>query len=186
MRYSGVSEKKKVTIKQVQCLTGLLNFLNKCIVPGRAFTHRMYSKLRITNAKGDKLKHYHHVSVDREFKLDLTVWLTFLQNASSRCLCRPFLDWSNCFVTATQLEFFTDASKALMKGFGCVFGNSYTWGQWEPGYIQKYNPSIEYLELFCPVHWHIYMEKSPHQLQNSYILRQSSSSRDGEQYHIFM
>ena len=30
--------KKKVTIKQIQCLTGLLNFLNKCIVPGRAFT----------------------------------------------------------------------------------------------------------------------------------------------------
>ena len=35
----------KATIKQLQSLTGLLNFMNKAIVPGRAFTRRMYTKL---------------------------------------------------------------------------------------------------------------------------------------------
>ena len=34
--------KKKVNIKFVQQLTGTLNFLNKAIVPGRAFTRGMY------------------------------------------------------------------------------------------------------------------------------------------------
>ena len=34
--------KKKVTINFVQKLTGTLNFLNRTIVPGRAFTRGMY------------------------------------------------------------------------------------------------------------------------------------------------
>ena len=37
-----IINKKKATIKEIQCLTGLLNFLNKAIIPGRAFTRRMY------------------------------------------------------------------------------------------------------------------------------------------------
>ena len=36
---------KKVTVKQIQCLTGLLNFLCQAIHSGRAFTRRMYYKL---------------------------------------------------------------------------------------------------------------------------------------------
>ena len=141
--------KRKVTIKQIQCLTGLLNFLNKCIVPGRVFTRRMYAKLKITKSRGEKLKHYHHVSVDREFKYNLQVWLSFLINANNRNLCHPFADWSNCFVTSQQLDFWTDASKGVAKGFGCVFGNWFAWGQWEDGYIKQFDPSIEYLELFA-------------------------------------
>ena len=35
---------RKVTIKLVQQVAGLLNFLNKAIVPGRAFTRRLYDK----------------------------------------------------------------------------------------------------------------------------------------------
>ena len=36
--------KKKATVKQIQSLAGLLNFLNRAIVPGHAFTRRMYAK----------------------------------------------------------------------------------------------------------------------------------------------
>ena len=38
-------DKKKVTIKFIQKLTGILNFLNEVVVPGRAFTRGMYQKL---------------------------------------------------------------------------------------------------------------------------------------------
>ena len=37
-------DKKKATVKELECLAGLLNFLHRAIVPGRAFTRRMYSK----------------------------------------------------------------------------------------------------------------------------------------------
>ena len=39
-------QKRKVTIKFVQQLTGMLNFSNKAIVPGRAFMKGMYIHLR--------------------------------------------------------------------------------------------------------------------------------------------
>ena len=60
--------KKAATIKEIQVLTGLLNFLNRAIVPGRTFTRRMYAKLRITDKNGAHLKQYHHLNIGREFK----------------------------------------------------------------------------------------------------------------------
>ena len=41
--------KRSATIKQIQALTGILNFLNRAMVPGRVFTRRMYSKLKTTD-----------------------------------------------------------------------------------------------------------------------------------------
>ena len=36
-------QNKKIRLKQLQKLCGFLNFLTKCIIPGRAFTRRLYS-----------------------------------------------------------------------------------------------------------------------------------------------
>ena len=49
-------DKKKVTIKFVQQLTGTLNFLNKALVPGRAFTRGMYMKLKLHDQYRCELK----------------------------------------------------------------------------------------------------------------------------------
>ena len=69
-------DKRKVTIKFVQKLTGTLNFLNRVIVPGRTFTREMYSKLKITNSKtGERLKDYHHVHLNKEFIQDCKIAL---------------------------------------------------------------------------------------------------------------
>ena len=40
-----ITDKKKATVKELERLSGLLNFLNKAIVPGRIFTRRMYAKI---------------------------------------------------------------------------------------------------------------------------------------------
>ena len=58
-------DKKKATVLEVQSLCGYLNFLNKAIFPGRAFTQRMYSKYaevinKVSKVKS-KLKNHHHV-----------------------------------------------------------------------------------------------------------------------------
>ena len=45
-------DKHKVTIKFIQQITGTLNFLNKVIVPGCAFTRGMYIHLKTTDSKG--------------------------------------------------------------------------------------------------------------------------------------
>ena len=93
-------DKKKATVKQLQQLCGLLNFLGKAIFPGRSFTRRMYAKFsEIVNINGApksandyKWKQHHHVKLDKEFKLDCTVWLRFLSSEICSVVCRPMVD----------------------------------------------------------------------------------------------
>ena len=65
----GLLDRKKATVRELQSISRLLNFLNRAIYPGRAFTQRMYAKFADTN-----LKQYHHVRLDGEFKRDCRVW----------------------------------------------------------------------------------------------------------------
>ena len=143
-----IKNKKKATIKEIQCLTGILNFLNRAIVPGRVFTRRMYAKLRTTTKDGKSLKQYHHVNLCSEFKKDVGTWELFLENAGASALCRPFLDWDR-FNTYQEIEFFTDASGKI--GYGCFFRGKWVFGEWDRDFLSKAEPSIEFLELFALV-----------------------------------
>ena len=64
-----VSSKRKETVHTLQRFVGFLNFLNKAIFPGKAFTRRIYAKFSRT-VEEKVLKPHHHVSLDREFKED--------------------------------------------------------------------------------------------------------------------
>ena len=140
-------QKRKATIKDIQCLTGLLNLISRAIIPGRAFTRLMYNKLKLTDKNNRLLKQHHHVSLDKSFRQDCEVWVNFLSLADKTNLCRPFMD-IDAFATSTQLDFYTDASKSDVKGFGCVYQDAFTWGVWG-GFVKKYDPSIEFLELYA-------------------------------------
>ena len=138
--------RKKVTIKQVQSLTGLLNFLNRALVPGRAFTRRMYSKLSLSDRSGNPLKQYHHVKLSDEFKSDLAMWEMFLEHHSVKALCRPFTD-SKAELYAKDIGFYSDASGRI--GMGCSFNERWIAGFWDPLFIKEKKPSIAYLELYA-------------------------------------
>ena len=139
---------KKATVKQVQQLTGLLNFLHKAIYPGRAFTRRMYAKISGKLESGN-LKHYHHINLDREFRQDCQMWLKFLTNApNSTKYYRPFIDLQS-IVLAKDVGFHTDSSTCETLGFGGICGKQWYWGRWENGYIKKFKLSIAYLELYA-------------------------------------
>ena len=142
------ADKKKATIKQLQILTGYLNFLSKAIFPGRAFTRRIYSKY--SGANHLKLKPYHHVRLDSEFKFDIEVWRIFLAHSTDKVVCRPMVDLRST-VTAQELNFYSDASANEQLGYGAVFNNEWLFNQWEPNYIRSCSPSIEYLELYALV-----------------------------------
>ena len=82
-----VLDRKKITIHCVQRLMGILNFLNKAVVPGRAFTRKMYLKLKLCDNKGNRLKQYHHIKLDTEFLQDCKVWTNFLDHTNSEKIC---------------------------------------------------------------------------------------------------
>ena len=148
-------QKKRATIKELQSLTGFLNFLNKAIVPGRAFTRRMYAKIpaiaydkKLALHDGScKLKLYHHVKLDEEFLLDCKVWLSFLNNCTRKELCRPFTD-KNRETSSRDLHFYSDASGKI--GLGCIF-NKKSWlcAEWDKEFLDTCKPSIQYLELLA-------------------------------------
>ena len=146
-----IVSKKKATVKQLQRLTGTLNFLCKVLHPGHTFTRHMYAKYsQPRDKRGNPLKHFHHVKIDEEFKNDCLRWKMFLENSESRVLTWPFIDFegSDSF-EATQLMFFTDASLNKDLGFGCYFKPCWTFGRWPPGFVQDADPSIRYLELYA-------------------------------------
>ena len=145
-----IVSKKKVRIKEIQKLAGLLNFLQRAIVPGRTFTRNMYDKLPIKDRHGKLLKQYHHITVDKGFRDDCKVWLDFMssEDHSLHNICRPFVDLDSVH-HAESLQFFTDASKSATLGFGCVYENRWTFAQWNRDFIESQDPSIKFLELFA-------------------------------------
>ena len=75
---NNISGKLKVTIKQLQVLTGYFNFLTKAIHPGRTFTRRMYAQftqLQAGKLGGKPLCPHHHVLVDEELHFDCEIWV---------------------------------------------------------------------------------------------------------------
>ena len=144
-----IISKKSVTVKVIQKLTGVLNFLNKVIVPGRTFTRRMYSKLALKDKDGKELKAFHHVSLNSEFKCDCLMLKIFLMSPHWRTMCRPFIDMSAEYGKWTTLKLFIDSSACEQKEFGCVYGDQWTFSMWNPDFIREKKPSIQYLELYA-------------------------------------
>ena len=142
--------RKKVTIKFIQRMTGTLNFLNRAIVPGRAFTRGMYDKLKTKDKNGKPLKDYHHVNLGTDFLRDCEIWRSFLQHSDSQQLCRPFVDIDGMTVSTT-LNFYTDSSLNKNFGLGGIFGNRWIIGRWGRQFVERNNPSIEFLELYALV-----------------------------------
>ena len=140
-----------MTVKFVQHLTGTLNFLNKAIVPGRAFTRGMYTKLKITNKNGEMLKQHHHILLKKQFLLDCEMWRDFLINPQKfgSALFRPFIDVNQEWQTVKNLAFFTDSSLNADLGCGGVFGLRWFATKWDQKFIIDCKPSIAFLELFA-------------------------------------
>ena len=131
---------KKTTLLELQQLAGYLNFLCKAIIPGRPFVRRLYMA-----GKG-LTKPNHHTKITRGIKLDLQMWLEFLQFPN--IYCRPFVDFDEA-VLATEVNFFTDASRNFKLGAGGICHNSWFSVRWDLQFMEKTQPSIEYLELYA-------------------------------------
>ena len=104
--------RKKVTLKELQSLIGLLNFACSIVTPGRAFSRRLIDLTHGVKNPG------HYIRLSRETKEDLRLWQTFLSSFNDVSF---FLDetWRN----SNKLNLFTDASGSI--GFGAIFGTEW-------------------------------------------------------------
>ena len=132
--------KNKIKLKELQQLCGFLNFLGKAIIPGRAFTRRIY-------AYGAKLSNpEHHLNVTGEMKMDLRAWLSFL--LTPQIYNRPFFDYDNN-TNSEFVLFATDASANPDLGAGGICNDRWFIILWNKKFMKKFEPSINYLELYA-------------------------------------
>ena len=131
----------KATLLEVQKLCGTLNFFCRCIIPGRAFTRRLYSLTKGTS----HLKPHHHVSIKSEHKKDIQTWEQFLLHPSA--FCRDFT-YFNKILDVQDLAFYTDASRNKFFGAGGYCQKSWFMIKWNSDFMEQYEPSINYLELY--------------------------------------
>ena len=130
---------KKIKLKKLQELCGTLNFLCKAVVPGRAFTRRLYA------AGAGLTRPNHHLQVTKEMRQDLGIWQEFLERPQAYCW--PFVDFS--YQTPFITDFHTDASRNFDLGAGGHCGQNWFILAWNKDEMEAYDPSIDFLELYA-------------------------------------
>ena len=123
---------KTSTLKQVQSLTGMLNFACAVVEPARAFSRRLYDlTLGVSQP-------HHRIKITKAVKEDLHVWKTFLLSFNRKSF---FLDFH--FLSQHLLRFYTDSSSTI--GFGGYFGSHWFSGLWSSQCLRL---NIALLEIF--------------------------------------
>ena len=120
--------RKKVTLREIQSLIGLLNFACSVVVPGRAFLRRL-----IDLTRGVKSPH-HFIRLNKSSKADLVLWQSFLDDFNGRSF---FLN--DAWHDSLSLNLYTDAAGSL--GSGGIFGSKWFFGAW-PDDWKKFNITI--------------------------------------------
>lgn len=126
--------RKKMTLRELQSLIGLLNFACCVVVPGRAFLRRL-----IALTRGVSKPHF-RIRMNSQARLDLNAGCEFIDNFNGKSM---FIndDWQN----SHKLNLYTDAAGKF--GYGAVFGTKWFYGTWEDLSLQQdYN--ITFKELF--------------------------------------
>ena len=136
---SAFLKRRKVTLREIQSLTGLLNFACSVVIPGRAFLRRLIDlTIGISNPS-------FQVRLSREVKADLSVWQNFLNNFNGRSV---FL--SDQWFNSHQLKLYTDASGAI--GYGAIFGNNWCHGEWPVSWLGKNIAFLEFYPIVLSIH----------------------------------
>ena len=125
-------KRRKVTLRELQSLTGLLNFTCSVVLPGRAFLRRLFDL-----TKGVRRPH-HRLRLTKACRKDISVWLNFLENFNGRTF---FLDEQ--WLSHAPLKLYTDAAGS--KGYGAIFGRHWFYGEWPDSWKTL---NIAFLELF--------------------------------------
>lgn len=138
---SEFQNRKKVTLKELQSIIGLLNFACSVVSPGRTFLRRLID-LTVGLKRPD-----HKKRLNREAKRDLQAWSLFIKHFNGKSVFLP-----DVWIDSVALDLFTDSSNT---GFGGYLGNRWfgdVWpDEWKPFHItvKEIFPIVLALELWA-------------------------------------
>lgn len=135
----------RASVKELQSLTGLLNFACYVVRPGRFYLRRIIDFT--TRIAAISTNHSLTYEIPQSVRDDLAWWNEFLPTWNGISLLYE-REWIDC----ERIQLFTDA---CLTGFGATFGNEWFAGNWSPEEIEsskrKKKVSMPYLELFAVV-----------------------------------
>ena len=128
-----IAKQNKVTLKEIKSITGMLQFATTVITSGRPFLRRLYDMTMLAT------KPHHYIRLTQQLKLDLDVWLHFLQHYNGKTFIHQQL-----ITDSTTAHFYSDASKTA---FGATYGKHWIQGQWPANWQLE---DITVFELYTP------------------------------------
>ena len=140
--------KKKVSLKDLESLTGLMAYCLRAILSSRAFIRRFYDLIAAVNNK----KPHYIVCINKEVKADVQMWLQFLIEFNGQCYI-PEKTW----LSNDTLELFTDSSGSTELGCGAYFCSRWAQFRWPSSW--KHLPILRNMSLleFIPVVLALYL-----------------------------
>ena len=128
-----MTKRRKVSLKGLQSLIGLLNFACSVVPPGRTFLRRL---IDLTIGPQNP---YHYILLKASARADLAAWSLFIEHFNGRALLLPVDS-----VSSDTLLLFTDASDL---GMGCCFGTKWFSSSF-PKHFLKYHITVrEFLPI---------------------------------------
>lgn len=121
-----VAFSKKVTLKKLQSLCGVLAFCTRAIPAGRAFSRRLY--MATSKAK----KPFHFIRITKEIFNDLMIWKMFVENFNGTSF---ILD--DTWLSNFDMQLFTDSAGGIGKGCGCYLFGKWSILQWPVEWYQS-------------------------------------------------
>jgi hypothetical protein len=118
-----IAYSKKVTLKQLQSLCGILAFCSRALPDRRTFSRRLYM------ATSKASKPYHYIRVLRNMFVDLMVWKLFFENFNG-----VFYILNKDWVSNVDLQLFTDSAGGGSTPLTCQNGCG-VFFLWENGVI---------------------------------------------------
>ena len=105
---------KRVSLRSLQSLIGVLNFACRVIVPGRAFLRRLINLTKgVSNPS-------HSIRLNKEARKDLNAWKVFLDSFNGKRLCLP-----NAWTSSRTIKLYSDASGF---GYAAIYGSNWIQG----------------------------------------------------------
>lgn len=117
---------KKVTLRDLESVVGLMSFCARAITSSRAFLRRFYDLIATVNNK----KPYHFARLNSEVKEDVKVWLNFLEHFNGSTYISD-----QTWLTNETLELFTDSSGNHQLGAGAYFAPHWVQYKWPNSWV---------------------------------------------------
>lgn len=110
---------RKITLKNLQSLIGLLNFCCSVVLPGRCFLRRLIDLTIGVSSPS------HYITLNKEARKDIRAWQIFVEEFNGRSL---LLD--SRWLTSKELHLYTDAAGSC--GYAAIFKSHWFSGLWSP------------------------------------------------------